>query len=252
MVRPTSKEAATRLVILKYHILHAWMLPGRKTLSEKEKERFPEETSMDGDKFWRPLKDSGLWPAMSPKEREYAERSVPTLTSQQIIDASWRMESAVVLMWALNIIAKPPSFDSQSELDLLKQIPNRLKELIAGASLRSPEVVDHYRDVAELWHWRSRTRQLQEEGRALPKGLAAQGIRSYDDIIRNAARHAFDKGDIPSLCNGDFPVKGKAYRDLTDEEWSESRSIIMERHFAANWLCGEAPENQWDETPTDT
>src|SRR5262245_23442304 len=68
MVRPTAKEAATRLVILKYHILHAWMLPGRKTLSEKEKERFPEETSMDGDKFWRPLKDSGLWPAMSPKE----------------------------------------------------------------------------------------------------------------------------------------------------------------------------------------
>jgi uncharacterized protein DUF4272 len=254
MVRPTSKEAATRLVILKYHILHASLPPGPEKLSEKEKERLAQEGIRDSDKFWRPLKDSGLWPAMSPKERECAEKSVLAMTSQQIIDASWRMESAVVLMWALNIIGKPPSFESQSELDLLKQIPNQLKEFIAGASLRSAEVIDHYRDVAELWHWRSRTRQLKEEGRPLPKGgnWDAQDIRSYDDIVRKAAQSMFDQGDLPSLSNGDFPVNGKAYRDLAEEEWSEIRSITMERHFAANWLCGEAPGNQWDETPTDT
>jgi len=26
----------------------------------------------------------------------------------------------------------------------------------------------------------------------------------------------------------------------------------MERHKALNWLCGFAPGNRWDETPTDT
>ena len=43
-----------------------------------------------------------------------------------------------------------------------------------------------------------------------------------------------------------------SYRDLTDEEWSSIRSIAFERHFALNWLCGYAPDNRWDETPTDT
>ena len=69
-----------------------------------------------------------------------------------------------------------------------------------------------------------------------------------------------DRPSAPSraLCTiapciaDDFPAKGKAYRDLTAEEWSELRSITAERHYALNWLCGRAPKNKWDETPTDT
>ncbi len=45
---------------------------------------------------------------------------------------------------------------------------------------------------------------------------------------------------------------GKAYRDLDDDEWSTVSSIAMERHFALNWLSGYAPNNNWDETPTET
>jgi hypothetical protein len=29
-------------------------------------------------------------------------------------------------------------------------------------------------------------------------------------------------------------------------------SITEERHFALNWLCGYAPDNDWDATPTPT
>jgi hypothetical protein len=54
------------------------------------------------------------------------------------------------------------------------------------------------------------------------------------------------------VIDEDFAVHGKAYRDLSPEEWSEVRSITLERHFALNWLCGYAPNNRWDETPTDT
>ena len=50
----------------------------------------------------------------------------------------------------------------------------------------------------------------------------------------------------------DFPAKGKAYRDLTADEWSEVRSVCAERHYALNWLCGYAPGNDWDHTPTET
>jgi len=47
-------------------------------------------------------------------------------------------------------------------------------------------------------------------------------------------------------------IPGKAYRDLSAHEWHEVGSIAVQRHFTLNWLCGYAPENRWDETPTDT
>ena len=57
---------------------------------------------------------------------------------------------------------------------------------------------------------------------------------------------------LPEMIDNDFPAMGKAYRELDGREWSEVRSITMERHYALNWLCGLAPNNQWDATPTDT
>jgi len=57
---------------------------------------------------------------------------------------------------------------------------------------------------------------------------------------------------IPTSIDEDFPAFGRAYRDLSSDEWAAVKSIAMERHFALNWLCGYAPENGWDDTPTDT
>jgi hypothetical protein len=30
------------------------------------------------------------------------------------------------------------------------------------------------------------------------------------------------------------------------------KSVAVERHFTLNWLCGYAPGNEWDDTPTGT
>ena len=48
----------------------------------------------------------------------------------------------------------------------------------------------------------------------------------------------------------DFPAFGKAYRNLSEDEYEQATSIAMERHLALNWLCGY--DSDWDETPTDT
>ncbi len=71
------------------------------------------------------------------------------------------------------------------------------------------------------------------------------------DEQREAARQAAATGSV-AVIDDDFAARGKAYRDLTDEEWAEVRSITLERHFALNWHCGYAPDNRWDETPTET
>ena len=67
-----------------------------------------------------------------------------------------------------------------------------------------------------------------------------------------AAEKAASDGLFESPMGGDFSVFGRPYREISGEEWSQATSIAMERHRALNWLCGYAPANRWDETPTDT
>jgi hypothetical protein len=160
------------------------------------------------------------------------------------------MESVLILMWALGIISETPAFDVQASIDLLKKIPSEnLSSFFANAKLIEEKTIEQKRSLGELWHWRSRTRQLIEEKKPFPTNIPQ--FKSYDEIVRVSAKAANEKDGL-KIIDEDFAVKGKAYRDLTDAEWSEVSSIAVERHFALNWLCGYAPENRWDETPTDT
>ena len=82
--------------------------------------------------------------------------------------------------------------------------------------------------------------------------MKAAGFHSFDDIVRLTARKSSENGRLPACIEEDFPAKGLAYRKLSPQDWSEVRSITIERHFALNWLCGYARANEWDETPTST
>jgi len=260
--RPTAEDAARRLVILKHTVAYALVVPPHELLrqmtaqwGEDERARFRQQAEVQRDQFWQGLRDAGLWQHLSPREQAHAQSTMATMTQQQQVDASWRMEAAQILMWALGMLPELPPYDTLAGHDLLKQIPSReVAPFIRSARLRSQAELDRARDTAEFWHWRSRTRQLIERGDAFPddEKMKAAGFRSYDDIVRLSARKAAEEGTIPPCVEEDFPAKGKAYRDMTEEEWSEVRSVTAERHFALNWLCGYARDNKWDETPTDT
>jgi hypothetical protein len=191
-----------------------------------------------------------LWEFLSDKEVNFFSTNPLDLSEQQIVNASWRAESVMVLMWALGMIPKNPPFDVQASFDLLKQIPHEnLRAFFSNAKLVSEEEIEGNRSLAELWHWRSRTRRLIEERRPFPVEIPQ--FKSYDEIVRFTAKAANEKDGL-KIIDEDFAVGEKAYRDLTDLEWSQIASIVVERHFALNWLCGYAPDNRWDETPTDT
>lgn len=260
--RPTAEDAGRRLVILKHIVASALIAPPRDMLQEmtakwdtEERSNFERQAEVQREQFWKGLRDAGLWQHLSPNERAHAESTAATMTERQQVDASWRMEAAQTLMWALGMLPDLPPYDTMASRDLLKQIPSRdVVAFIRSARLRDQAEFDAARDAAEFWHWRSRTRELIERGDAFPDDpkMKAAGFHSYDDIVRFSARKAAEDGMIPPCVGDDFPAKGKAYRDLTGEEWSEIRSITAERHFALNWLCGYSPDNKWDETPTGT
>lgn len=173
-----------------------------------ERDKFERQAEAQRDQFWRGLRDAGLWQHLSPREQEHAQSTMATMTGRQQVDASWRMEAAQTLMWALGMLPDLPPYDTMASHDLLKQIPSRdVAPFIQSARLRDQAELDAARDAAEFWHWRSRTRELIERGDAFPDDpkMKAAGFHSYDDIVRFSARKAAEDGTRPP-CVGDASV----------------------------------------------
>ena len=166
---------------------------------------------------------------------------------QALADATWRRESLGVLLWALSALPELPPYDVSFHEQVHLQTIGWLQptaEFIAHARLRPEAELAHGRDLAELWHWRARTTQLQREGRKLPPGV------NLKQVIATAAEAAHQRGDMSRPLGHDFPAFGKSYARLNNDEYSFAMSIARERHFALNWLCGYAQD--WDSTPTET
>lgn len=260
--RPDAGDVARRALVLRRVVVSALTAPPRQVLaSVRRKDDAAGERELEShaglarDEILAALERDGVSKCVSPWEREFFEATYVTMTEEQQLAASWRCEALAVLLWALGEVDELPPWDTCASHELVKHAALRdPRSFVRAARLRAREEIDSRRQAAELWHWRSRTRELVERGDVFPvnDALRSAGIHGFDDVIARAAHAAAEAGDIESVLERDFPARGKPYRDLDDAEWSEVRSIAIERHFALNWLCGRAPKNRWDETPTDT
>lgn len=250
---PTAGEIAFRAVALKYVITRAHTVPSRPAFKAKlegknnrELAKLEKEAEQERDEFVNALVP--VQNHFSPWEAKFLRETSFTMTVRQQINASWRIEAFQVLLWALGGLKQIPPYDATAAHKIVELFPSpRLK----ATDVRPEDVIEQEREDAELWHWRSRTRQLIEDGHSYPESLRTAELKSHDDVVRSIARSRQSDRRI-AFANEDFSVFGKPYRELSDDEWSTVRSITMERHFALNWLCGYAPGNEWDETPTDT
>ena len=253
--RPSDRDALDRLRILQAQVVHALATPPRElvetwrsTWSRDDWTAFLTKMNEVRAALEADLRRDGLWKRMTRDEQLFVATPMLELTPQQHLNASWLMEGAGCLLWALNLIEALPPYDSPFDPEVLKGIPSDLVHP-GRARLRPAVELDQARDRAELWHWRSRTRQVQEAGgfeETLPEGL------TFERIVAMSASAAQERGDITQVLDGDFPAFGKPYRHATSDEYSILTSIALERHRALNWLCGMAPGNRWHETPTDT
>lgn len=253
---PDAGAVMARAIILKHLFVKALATPPAEYLASCRQKWTAEEWKqfIDGERTQQlqtieRLRQNGLWNEMEEEERNFMEATSAEVTQQKQIEASWRAESSVCLLWALGYVADLPPYDQQADPELTNQMPRESATvLIRKALLRPYEMIEKQRGLAELWHWRSRTRQLQESQQrfSLPNGMTIEKV-----IERASARAAAD-GLIPTPIGNDFPAFGKAYRDLSLQEYLQATSVAVERHRALNWLCGYAPRNRWVETPTDT
>ncbi|MHB8858610.1 MAG: DUF4272 domain-containing protein [Thermoleophilia bacterium] len=193
------------------------------------------------------LADAGLIASQSTREKPLISKALGSWSRQELIDAAWRANSLGVILWALSQFDELPPWDCQftpqetiSPLNLFAPIGPFMEK----AKLRPGNEIDNMRAVAALWHWRANTRRLQDQA-----GDSGE-IEKLAGEVREAAAAAFNRGELPELIGGDFPAFGKAFGDISVDEFNEANSIAVERHYALNWLCGYAAD--WDAVPTDS
>ena len=165
---PSPSDVASRTLILKSQIVAGMAIPPPEMLQHL----LASWSSADGDQFLEQcrqrqaqaagvLKKAGVWSAMSLSERAFMLALPHQIDGQALRNVSWLMESADCLLWALGNVEELPPYDTQSDTEHLKRLPSDgIVALIRNATLRDAGAISRARDVAELWHWRSRTRQL--------------------------------------------------------------------------------------------
>jgi hypothetical protein len=125
--RPNATEVAGRLLALRCVVTHAIATPSRDSLEQlfgqrsvAEREDLVQKSESLAKAYWNTVNVSPIFPYLSPWEREFANSTILTMSSQDQIDALWRAEAAQVLMWALCLIAELPAPDAQANPNLMR------------------------------------------------------------------------------------------------------------------------------------
>lgn len=183
---------------------------------------------------------------LSQREQDLLKRPLGTWSERLVIHTGWRVESLGVILWALGILDEIPPFDTQFDPDIVMRPLDLLTptiDFIWCATLRPPAELATWRDIAELWNWRSRVSELERMGVKPQQGV------TFRDIIRATAEKAQRLGGFDYLQSDDFPAFGRAYAQLDAEEYDLISSIANERYFALNWLC--ELSSTWEQVPVD-
>jgi len=194
------------------------------------------------------LRQTKLARDQSPCERILFGKTLGAWPRQDVVDVSWRSEELGVFQWALGHAGEMPAWDTKFRQDRVMPplaLFGNPQVYEQASALRPRAELEQMQSIALLWHWRSRTTQLQHRGDVEPPANL-----TFEEIIASTAVGAYEAGELPEPLDEDFPAFGKPYAELDEDEYALATSIATERHLALNWLC--EPGTPWDETPTDT
>lgn len=174
-----------------------------------------------------------------------------------------RWESFGVLLWSIRIFKEMPDpwliFPRQSMYTSTNIVPAQpdsisvfLNYFQSGPGAKADHVVDYSQFIdqvnrAEAWYWRSKAQQVLDfkrtkpDTKKIPPGLRGL-MGNIENAIEQGSIRAREEGFIETLVDGDFGVKGAAYRDLTDHDSRDIGLNSEARMAALAWMAG----HPWD------
>lgn len=181
------------------------------------------------------IEDENIKEYFTSKEKLLLEKEIGQWTEEETFLSLSYLEALGVLLWALSLIDKIPSYELGFKLnDLIDLLPvlKSKDEFVGKAKLRNYKELKKERDIAELWYFRWKLGRMEKDNYKLEEG------RSYKEAIKILAEKALSLGAISQIIEEDFSIKGKPFSSLDKEEYIFISNIILERYLTLNWLCG--------------
>lgn len=118
------------------------------------------------------LRDESLWDELSPEELDFVTASTPT--ERQTVNASWRSEALLMLLWALGTIEKLPGLAEQRDTGAFQTILPPFAEVsvsqfVGAARRRTDEELLEMADTVMNSHWEARDARIHS--RPMPTHL---------------------------------------------------------------------------------
>lgn len=180
-----------------------------------------------------------------PDEVAILQTPVGNLGEDDAVDATWSIEAAAALAWALQKIPALPPFDEAADAaSVIDAIPapwSRTTEFRNAAVLREELEIAQVREQAELWADRADTYWWQQEAiDSTPAGGEATHLSPQNILagVAEIAAEAHATGLIPPPAQNDFPTRFGPYHALSPTQVEELELIATHRLRALNWLCG--------------
>jgi hypothetical protein len=191
------------------------------------------------------LRDQDLASQLTASETALFDSPVGSIASEVITEVSWQGEALVALAWAIGALNMPPvdtTSDPRPIMDLVPRPWDSIKPWMSDPAFVSESDAVRQRELAEIWHWRATTELLRRKA-----SLADR--RDYEAAIEEVAAEARTAGLVSALRDGDFPVRGRSVKEISDTEVDELVAVSGQRLRALNWLCGFG--KSWDDVPLD-
>lgn len=211
-----------------------------RALDEPDAGELRENDEPARQRFLRWFNECGLRDEAEPQELELLEASFSGLEQKARVNASWRMEGAAVLAWALGRAPLPSILlqcDIDETLSAVGLLRPREETALAEPRLRAQEELDLCSSLYLTLHWRLRQFFLQPERMNFVE-FAAQ------------CDWAEMRLDGLQMIDNDVAVNGVPLTQVEQGRLRELHSIVQERRLALEWLAGF--ESLYSDVTTDT
>ncbi len=179
------------------------------------------------------VKLHGLDSVMRQDEAAILHAKPGLLNDRQKLTASWLIEGATVLAWALKMRPKP-GYDEMTEdmIEIARQT-KFLKEIAADHELRAKDELIEYQMMVRTCLWRAREYD--------------RGVKNQDLKHMIAHMTAIDlSGEHLAFIGNDLSVFGKTLDKLDAEELDSFHCCLTERYRGINWILAEDGEHYHD------
>ncbi len=187
------------------------------------------------------IDDIGVGNELEPDEWKVLQRPHKTLSRQEALNATWRLEGLGVLAWALNrhellpideLIQPPKLLPALGLLDA-----DRAKLLLAEPPLRPLDELQAFADCMFALNWRMVNYRVKPEG------------MNFREFAKTAWFGPLEIEGV-RLVNDDLAIGDQAIHQADPQRVQAASIAAVERHQAANWLVGHAPLYSKVETNT--